>query len=156
MKTTINYEENLFYIDSIIKTIEQGLTVSIDTEITYEHIKAQFQYIDQALGKIYSSLEETPNIKQKALYIKLLINVKLNYIQLLDRIITNKFDMSPDFEVQMDTYRSIIRNHKTDIDLLKKTIKQDKEHSPEDVISSAELDFLLATSRDSDNDTARN
>jgi len=151
MKYTVHYEENLFYIDAKLKILAQGLSVGIDPGLFKENVLQDLHFVDQTLNRIFTSLQDTPNIRQIDLYYKLLLHSKNNLINLLERILKGDFALAEEIEEEeKDHFTTLVRNHKTDIAQIREGSGIQEEATPEDMISGAELDFLLASHPEED------
>ncbi|MDR2589316.1 MAG: hypothetical protein LBC67_07810 [Spirochaetales bacterium] len=91
MATKIHYEDNIFYAESLLKTVKNGLLLEIDPEYFRDRLKEDILFAGSILDCMYSSLKSNSRLIKKNDYFRGLLRAKRNLAALLDDIIANKF-----------------------------------------------------------------
>ena len=58
MSVKVHYEDNLFFLHSILRTLESGLRLDIDPEYFKDKILEDIFFIDASLMRTFSALKE--------------------------------------------------------------------------------------------------
>jgi hypothetical protein len=153
MASKVHYEDNLFFLHSILRTIESGLRLDIDPEYFRDKILEDIFFIDAALMRTFSSLKDNQFLINRVSYVRSLRRTVVAFSDFLDRVTTG--DMP--FSAALEAYREKLLStstmyHRTrkEIDTLLDQLEPDDE--AQDVVSSEEYGFLLASTDDSDSD----
>jgi hypothetical protein len=57
MTTKIHYDDNIFYLDSMVKTVKSGLSLDIDPEYFIDKVIEDILFLDSALLRTFASLK---------------------------------------------------------------------------------------------------
>lgn len=145
MQSKIHYEDNLFYLTLMMKTMREGFSLNLDADFYLDRIIEDLSFIDATLGRIYSTLKENKNLIRRAEYLHGLVKSKTNFAELTEDILRKKYNFSdvlipffPKWEERLKATKADI----AEIRLLLKEISQ-AEGDQEDLITSQELEILM-------------
>ena len=146
MTTKIHYGDNIFYLESLLKTIKNGLSLEIDPEYFTERIATDILFMGSALSRIYSSLKANSYLIKKNEYLRSLLRAKRDYVDLLDYILGKKIPFAsglehcfPKFSVSRAEQ---IRNIE-EIKIMIETRHREEISQASDIISGEEFRILL-------------
>ncbi len=147
MAKKIHYDDNLFYIREIIKSLKRGYSVEIDNEYFTDKITEDVLFVDAALRRMYSNLMENDQLIKRPEVLRSLMVSTVQYLEVLELII-NKPISASFFQEQFMTKFSEIRNYQQDeLAGIKKTLLSvDSAISSEDLVSQEEFGLLLHNS----------
>ena len=154
MATKINYENNIFYLQTILKTTKNGLTLEIDAEYFREKVAADMFFLASSLSALYASLKANSHLIKKSSYLRSLLRTKRDFAELAQNILEKKLPLAPSLAEEFPKLKICRAEQARDIEEIKAHIenRSQKESSPEsDVISSEEFRFLLTPAEDQDN-----
>ena len=154
MTTKINYENNIFYLQTILKTTKTGLALEIDGEYFREKITADIFFLASSLNALYASLKANTHLIKKNNYLRGLLRTKRDFAELLQNILEKKFPLASSLSAEFPKLRVCRAEQTRDIEEIKAHIenRSQNEGSPQsDVISSEEFRFLLTPTEDTGN-----
>ena len=147
MAKKIHYDDNLFYIREIIKSLKRGYSVEIDNEYFADKITEDVLFVDAALRRMCSNLMENDQLIKRPEVLRSLMISIIQYLEVLDLIIKKPLSQSF-FQEQFLTKFSEIQNYQQDeLAGIKKTLLSvDSAISSEDLVSQEEFGLLLHNS----------
>lgn len=147
MAKKIHYDDNLFYIREIIKSLKRGYSVEIDNEYFGDKITEDVLFVDAALRRMCSNLMENDQMIKRPEVLRSLMVSIVQYLEVLDLILSKTISASF-FQEQFMTKFSEIRSYQQDeLAGIKKTLLSvDSAISSEDLVSQEEFGLLLHNS----------
>jgi hypothetical protein len=141
----IHYEDNLFFLHSILRTIESGLRLDIDPELFRDKILEDVLFVDLMILRIYASLRENDYLIQRTAYLRSLRRTVTAFMTFLDHILSTPAI----FEGSLERFREKLESAHKEHDLVHREIETLLERSEpneetETIVSSEEYGFLLA------------
>jgi len=143
MKSKIHYEENLFFLNLLMKGIKEGLMLTIDTDYFQDKILADLRFIDATLDRIYSTLKENQNLIHRAEYLYQLVKAEGAFLEVLGDVVKGTGEISDALLPYREEFVQRTSGHETnvlEIRTLLRIVSQEEER--EDVITSEELSLL--------------
>ncbi|RKX79219.1 MAG: hypothetical protein DRP87_03815 [Spirochaetes bacterium] len=146
VREKIHYENNIQYLDMLLKTLKEGISLDIDKEYFTVKTIEDILFIDNTIDKIFTTLKENIHLSKRALYLQMILKTKQSFIDLINRILRKEYflseHLSPIFP-KLETSRSA---HRKDIKEIKNTLVSIKAsgQEAEDFISQDEYKFLLS------------
>ncbi|MDA3951600.1 MAG: hypothetical protein PF508_20500 [Spirochaeta sp.] len=145
MSVKVHYEDNLFFLHSILRTLESGLRLDIDPEYFKDKILEDIFFIDASLMRTFSALKDNGYLINRAAYLRSLRRTVRAFADFLLRLNAGELGVSDIFNAHQDRLASTLSAHQRvmrEIDAMLDQLAPDEEAS--DVVSSQEYDFLLA------------
>lgn len=155
MPAKIHYEDNLFYLHSILRTVESGLRLDIDPSLFRDKILEDLFFVDSMIMRMYSSLRENDRLIQRTTYLRSLRRTAGAFTLFLDRLLAGDPPFEHAFEPFFEKLERVRAQHaavRREIDELLDRVDPDEE--TENTISSAEYNILLAGDPQSEDDNA--
>ena len=149
MGVKVHYEDNLFFLHSILRTLESGLRLDIDPEYFRDKILEDIFFIDATLMRTFSSLKDNSYLINRAAYLRSLRRTVRAFAEFIGRLIGGDLGVSSLVESYRDRLTSTLNAHHKairDIDGMLDRLEPDEEAS--NVISSEEYGFLLSGADD--------
>ncbi|MDR3200881.1 MAG: hypothetical protein LBT68_05425 [Spirochaetales bacterium] len=154
MATKIHYGDNIFYIESLIKTLKNGLSLEIDPEYFAERIHDDLLFSGAVLNRIYVSLKSNAHLITRNEYLRSLLRAKRDFTGLLENIIEKKLPLAASLETGFPKLKICRAEQVRDIEEIKAYIENRRREDPvseDDVISGEEFRFLLPPVEQADN-----
>ena len=146
----IHYEEDLFLLKEMLRTLRRGCSISIDSSIFLEYTVNQLLFINKALKELYSSISEANYIKSPE-QIRNLLRVSSNFRGLLDDLINDRLQFSDFTRSYTDDFKSIEEEHiKASAEIKELLISLSNTDEQEDVVSEEEFMFLFKEDNESE------
>ncbi|MFW5643042.1 MAG: hypothetical protein ACOCYQ_03360 [Alkalispirochaeta sp.] len=146
MSVKVHYEDNLFFLHSILRTLEGGLRIDIDVEYFKDKVLEDVFFIDSTLLRTFSSLKENGYLINRVSYLRSLRRTVRAFTDFLARVTSGNLgggDFVEAYQTRLaatlDEHRHVLR----EIDVILDQLEPDEE--AEDVVSSQEYDFLLSS-----------
>ena len=152
MAIRVHYEDDIFHIVSMIKTISSGVELDIDSDVFGDKVLEDIAFLDRVIASLADSLKENAHLIRRTEYLRSLLRAEKLFVSFLDTLIAGHTaftialaDQKPRF-IQMrdarladsDELRTIIENRPAE------------PHTPE-LVSDEEFSFLLRN--DDEHDT---
>ncbi len=144
MKQKIHYENNIFYLKTNIRILNDALKLNIDSFIFAEKTLEDINFIENIIHKLYSSLEENTHLIRRSDHLLSIMEVKKYFISYLEILTRNGNPFSSDLKQAFPKLKRAIANHTRDLAVIQsqlkncRSVKTENEH-----ISENEMNFLL-------------
>lgn len=145
MSVKVHYEDNLFFLHSILRTLESGLRLDIDPEYFKDKVLEDIFFIDATLMRTFSALKENGFLIHRASYLRSLRRTVRAFTDFLVTLTAGELGITGVVEAYHDRLGSTLSAHQRvirEIDAMLDHLEPDDEAT--DVVSSQEYDFLLA------------
>ncbi len=83
MRNTIHYEEDLFYLTLLMKTLREGLRLPLDGEYFQTKFWEDLDFIGGTLDKLFLTLKENVNLIQRSEYLYNLVKAEDAYVEMI-------------------------------------------------------------------------
>ena len=146
MTTKINYENNIFYLQTLLKTTKNGLTLEIDAEYFQEKVLTDILFLASSLSAIYTSLKANAHLIKKNSYLRSLLRTKRDFAELVQNILEKKLPLASSLAAEFPKLKICRAEQTRDIEEIRAYIEnrtQDGSPPESEVISSEEFRFLL-------------
>lgn len=149
MPVRVHYEDNLFFLHSMIRTIDAGLRLDVDSEYFRDKILEDIFFVDATLLRVYSSLKENALLINRSGHLRALRRTTGAYIDFLKRLLDGEIafgDLADSYHAKLS---ATLHTHERVRAELESSIERDpSEEESSDTISSREYGFLLAGNDD--------
>jgi hypothetical protein len=151
MGSKVHYEDDLFFLHSILRTVEAGLRLDIDAELFRDKVLEDVFFIDATLMRIFSSLKDNPYLISRANYLRSLRRTVVAFSSFVEQFARGDLGYGEAVAAYHDRLETALRAHRQ----VRKEIDQilDEEDVSEEtasLISTEEYSFLLAEDREAD------
>ena len=146
MTTKTNYENNIFYLQTLLKTARNGLSLEIDAEYFQGKILDDILFLSSSLSAMYASLKANTHLIKKTNYLRSLLRTKRDFTELVQNILEKKLPLAYCLEAELPKLKTCMAEQKLDIDEIKAQVEnrgQNEGLAESDIISSEEFHFLL-------------
>ncbi len=145
MRERIQYQDNLFFISLMIKTLRDGMNLHIDSDLFRETLEGDILSINGVLQKVYAYLSESPHLIRRAEHLHSLLKTKQQYSDLLEELLSGKLTFSEKLQDITLRLRTIYGQQSSDIREIQNLLSEETEENleKEDIISEAEMQFLF-------------
>ena len=143
MKAKIHYEEDLFYLTLQMKSLREGLRLTIDAEYFQDKFLADLRFIDEVLDKILATLKDNPNLIRRAEYLYNLVKVEGSFLELLSDVLEGSGEIREALTPYRNEFLRRRESHDADVHEIRTLLRLvSQEEEREDVITSDELELL--------------
>ena len=142
----VHYEDNLFFLMTLVKALKTGLTQDLDAEYFIDKIIEDIFFIDSTLTKTFHSLKTSNSSHQKERIPSGTSSNEKSLYRIPRRTCDGKLAFSPNLEPFFPKLSATLNEHIKDnaeIHLLLDDPDFFGEAIEEDLISQAEYQFLL-------------
>lgn len=152
MSARINYDDNLFYVNTWLRQLHSSLNLDMDSDIFLHKIVEDILFIHEVLMKLNSTLMKNAFFINRLEYLRMLVLAKKEFVQFLEELQMNSSAFAGNllpFHGQFSQCRNV---HYADIeeitDILERESGVNQEES--DIISSDEYRYLFKQEDESD------
>ncbi|MFP4373718.1 MAG: hypothetical protein ACLFPO_05270 [Spirochaetaceae bacterium] len=151
MTSRVNYDDNIFFVHTMIKSLRAGLTLDVDPELFKDKALEDIFFVDSTLMKILSRLRDSPNLIRRAEYLKAMLRAENTFLVFLGDVLAAERPLAESLGPFSHKIRACRASHQTTFTEIQTMLHRPEEHAPEeDVVSREELNFLLQDDQQSD------
>ena len=148
MAEKLYYDDNIFYLNEIITTIEDALKLEIDSGLYLDKLVDDILFVESTLARLYGSLTENQMLIRRSEHLRRLLRSKQQFCELLERISDGRVAIGTDLVPFFPKFRELIaeqQEHINDIHSLLHTSETAPEQA-EDMVSQEEFRILMGDS----------
>ncbi len=150
MPEKIHYDDNIFFLTSMIRALNDAVKLNVDAEYFADKILEDTLFIDISIGKIYGSIHENGHLIRRNSYLHSIMKLKKAYGRLLEDLLSTHGAFAAPFESMRPKLRRLAANHMDDVREIREGLNEVQEARSEgDVISHDELHYLMSPMDDS-------
>ena len=150
MAEKIHYDDNIFFMTALIRTLDDAVNLSIDADYFADKVLEDTLFLDTSIQKLYSSLKENTHLIRRDAYLHSIIKLKKAYGRLLENLLSTNGNFAAPFETMRPKIRRIAAGHLNDVNEVRKDLnKAEKVKVDNDMISYEELNFLMSPMEES-------
>jgi hypothetical protein len=149
MASKVHYEDDLFFLHSILRTVEAGLRLDVDHEFFQDKILEDIFFIDATLMRLFSSLKENPYLINRITYLRSLRRTIVAFSDFLSQFVRGDLGFHAAADAYTERLTAAVHSHENvrrEIDLI--LDQEDADEEPAALVSSEEYGFLLASDDD--------
>lgn len=144
MSQKIHYQDDLFLLSVLAKSLDSGLSVEADPEFYLERLAEDVFFIDSSIRKFKDLLSANSHLMDRSEYLKLLERTARTFAGSLERLASGASPMSSAWERYLSRLEEIARDQKAMLAELVDLLKNAGEGANEtELVSSDELSELL-------------
>ena len=98
MGQKIHFEDNIFFLNEIVRTLQRNITLKPDPEFFHEKIKADLAFLDSALTRLFTILHDSPHLINRQQYLRYLMKTMNRFNRLLDSF-SDETHFEPHFDL---------------------------------------------------------
>ena len=145
MAAKTNFDDNIFFLNTLVKTLKAGISLDIDPEYFREKIAEDIFFVDASLTRIYAALKESAHLIKRADYLRNLARAKRIYADFLTEVLESDLTFASNLDSYFSRLRAARSEHLADVQEIHHLI--DRPGHPggeqEDTISDEEYKYLL-------------
>ncbi len=153
MPVKVHYDDNLYYVQSILRTVEAGLRLDIDLEYFYDKILEDIFFVEATINRTHMELRDNPTQINRVDHLRALRRASLAFTVFLDTLIAHGFRVSGRFQMYFEKFTRTLEEQKKLRDMVDGQLDQlDPDDEQEELVSSEEFGFLLADTDDEESE----
>ncbi len=144
MAHKVNYDDNLFFLMTLTRTLRAGVQLDIDPDYYLDKTVEDLFFIDRTLERIYESLRLNAYLINRREHLRELMRAKRAFADVLDEIL----DGTPTFSGHLAPFRTGLSEardrHVRDISDIQRSMSvESTEEDDQTIVSQDEYRFLL-------------
>ena len=145
LNAKIHYQDNLYYLHTLMKSLESGMKLSIDAEYFAEKIVEDLLFIDTSLMRMFTALKDNPVLVRRIAYLRALRRTVNASVTLLNKVGTSALP----FAAALSEYRTKLSRTERKQQQVRAEIDAILDDSPahnqhEELVSEQEFSGLLS------------
>jgi hypothetical protein len=144
MSKMIHYQDDLFSLSVLVKSLDLILSTETDPDFFAERVESDLGFLDRSLKSFASILEQNTLLIERPEYLKLLQRSVKSFIGVLDRLEGSGYPRAQDFvrgELPLSRIAADQRSLLSNLELLLRSSLADDAET--DLVSQDELSELL-------------
>jgi Mg2+ and Co2+ transporter CorA len=145
MAAKTNFDDNIFFVNTIVKTLKAGISLDIDPEYFREKMVEDILFVDSSLSRIYAALKENEHLIKRAEYLRNLARAKRIYADFLTDVLEGNLTFSANLDGYFSKFRASRSENLADVQEIHHLLDRPghPEAEQEDIISHEEYKYLL-------------
>ncbi len=144
MSLQVNYDDDFFYLATLIKGLDWALRLELDAEFFAAKVHADIVFLDTTLGKLGMSLDEHGMVHGKMTYLRALLRTERLFVDCLTTITRSDSALLHDLTQYQTLYNDLLLRHRQSLSVIQDSLDSMREEQPgEETISEAEYRVLL-------------
>ena len=153
MATKVNYDDNLFYLHSLIKGLRGGFQLELDIDYFRDKVVEDIFFIDRTLQQIYDSLRVNSYLINRRDHLRELMRVKRGFADLLGGLLDDSLPWSENLSAFTDKLTGARDHHVRDIADIQGLMEGGTPvDEPQDVVSQDEYRFLFESGTEAEDE----
>jgi len=144
MPQKTHYQDDLFFLSLLARTLEAGLSVEADPEYFRERIEGDMRFIDGNLRSFGQMLAQSSHLIDRIEYLKLLERTSRTFTACLQKLRDGAYPNAAVYGGDRDSLNGLISGQRALLSELEKALSMSGQGESEtDLVSSDELSELL-------------
>ncbi len=154
MAIRVHYEDDIFHIVSMIKTISSGIELDIDSDVFGDKVIEDVVFLDRTILTLADSLKENTHLIRRTEYLRSLLRAEKLFVSLLDTLVAGHTSFTIALADQKSRFVQMRDARLAESDELRTIIENRpaEPHTPE-LVSDEEFSFLLRNDEEHDTKT---
>ncbi len=150
MAQKIHYEDNLFFLNLLVKTLRDGMTLDIDHDLFLDKVIEDIFFVDSLLVRLYASVRENIHMLRRIEYLRTISRAKKGFSDFLDAVLREELPFAASLGAFFPKLRSSRDEHLRDVMDIQSFLVSERLEPPdeEEIISQEEYRFLLHDDQD--------
>ena len=152
MTRRVNYADNIFYLNLILKQVGSTLKLSVDAELAREKILEDLRFLDRASAAIFNSLAANHQLIERVEHLNSLAKLNRHLVATLEDILGGKVPGAAALEGEREALGRIRQARLAAQSAIREAVATqrmaagDEEH----MVSEEEFKFLLASQEETE------
>lgn len=144
MTTRVNYDDNIFFLQTMIQTLDSGVQLSIDGQLFRDKFVEDVFFIDATLSRILSQLRQNRLLIRRSEYLRALLRAENLFVELLGKCLDESNPFAGELQETVHKLRACRSVHERDLDDIRAMLRNPEElEQEEDLVSQEEFRSLL-------------
>lgn len=151
MAAHTNYDDDIFFVQTIVKSLRTGLTLELDTSLFKDKVVEDILFVDKTLQRILQSLDANHYLIRRSEYLRDLLRAKRAFADFLNDVTGERLPFASHLASERESLQAAREQHIRDIaDLQTAMDRADESPEAEDVVGQDEFRFLLQPDENED------
>ena len=144
MTTRVNYDDNIFFLQTMIQTLDSGVQLSIDGQLFRDKFVEDIFFVDATLSRILSQLGQNRLLIRRSEYLRSLLRAEKLFVDLLGKCLDESNPFAAELQETVHKLRACRSVHERDLDDIRNMLQNPGElEQEEDLVSQEEFRSLL-------------
>lgn len=144
MSQKTHYQDDLFILSVLVKSLEASLSVEADPEFYREHIAGDIIFVDATIRNFSGMLAQNSHLLDRTEYIKLLDRTARSFKAIIGKILDDEYPRADAYKSYAPQLAAVLREQEAIVQELGALLKSSADGESEvDLVSSDELSELL-------------
>ncbi|MBN1685061.1 MAG: hypothetical protein JW852_00320 [Spirochaetales bacterium] len=144
MAEKLYYDDNLFYLNEIIASLDDALRLDIDSDLFLDKFVEDIMFVESILDRLYLALKENELLIRRAEYLRRIMRSKHVFADLLSGIMSGESALGQNLYPFFPKFRELINEQREHINEIRGLLSSPASAlQPEDMVSQEEFRILL-------------
>ena len=145
MATQIHYDDDIYLLQTMIKTLNAAVKLEVDGELFADNIADNLFFVDETIQSLYRKLRESHKLLRRAEHLKSILRAKTALIETIEICLQPETTLYEPLSVHHGHFRACRNEHSDEIADIRSMLQRDEtdEEVDEDLVSQEEFLSLL-------------
>ncbi len=145
MAIRTNYEDDIFLLQTMIKTVKAAVQLEVDAELFRDKLIEDLLFIHTTVQKLFHRLCENRKLLRRAEYLRSIMRAKSALIEVLEICLDSNTALYVYLAAYAAKLRAYRNEHREDVDDIRNMLQRTDQDEPDDqdVVSQEEFLSLL-------------
>ncbi|MBT3271529.1 MAG: hypothetical protein HN368_00120 [Spirochaetales bacterium] len=145
MAEKLYYDDNIFYLNEIITTIDDAVQLDIDSDLFSDKMVDDILFVESTLARLYGSLSENELLIRRTEHLRRILRSKQKFTELLEGIVQQRVTIASELVPFFPKFRELVyeqQRHIEEIRSMLNTTAASVDRN-EDMVSPEEYRILM-------------
>ena len=145
MAEKVYYDDNIFYLNEIIATIDDAVKLDIDSELFLDKVVEDILFVESILARLHGSLSENELLIRRSEHLRRIMQSKQRFTGLLEDILNHRSSIGSELLPFFPKFRELVFEQQRHIDEIRGFLRTSSESAEqnEDMVSQEEFRILM-------------
>lgn len=146
MTKRVNYEDNIFFLNLILKQIDAAFKLNIDAALFKDRIVEEIRFLDTASEDIFQALQNNSLMIDRWEHLKELQKLNRNFVALMEAIVAGKQPLAQALEDSVPLIERLLEARRSQLHHIRELTAsyQLAQGDADQIVSETEYRYLLS------------
>ena len=146
MTKRVNYEDNIFFLNLILKQIAAAFKLNIDAAVFKDHLVEEIRFLDTASEDVFQALQSNSLMIDRWEHLKELQKLNRSFVSLMEEIVAGKRPLAQALEDSVPLIERLLEARRGQLHRIHELTAggQVSQGEAEQIVSETEYRYLLS------------
>jgi hypothetical protein len=146
MTKRVNYEDNIFFLNLILKQVSAAFKLNIDAAVFKDRIVEEIRFLDTASDEMFQALQNNSLMIDRWEHLRELQKLNRSFVALMEEIVAGKHPLAQALEDSVPLVERLLEARRSQLQRIRDLTAsyQMAQGEAEQIVSEAEYRYLLS------------